>query len=71
MRADGGVLTYLRETSGERLLVALNLTATPRTTPLTGRVLLSTALDREGEQANGELRLRAHEGLIVDAGVRG
>jgi hypothetical protein len=31
-----------------------------------GRVLLSTALDREGEAVNGSVSLRADEGIIIE-----
>jgi hypothetical protein len=32
---------------------------------LRGHVVLSTALDREGEEMDGELPLRGNEGVIV------
>ena len=71
VRAGDGVLAYLREAAGERVLVALNLTAEPRTVDLAGRVRLSTWLDREGESASGrELHLRGEEGVALDLARR-
>jgi alpha-glucosidase len=55
---------YLR---GDDVLVALNLSDEPQVVPLdalAGRVRLSTHLDRDDE-VQGELRLRADEGVIV------
>ncbi|MGI8779007.1 MAG: alpha-amylase family glycosyl hydrolase [Solirubrobacteraceae bacterium] len=67
--AGAGVLVYLREGPGEQVLVALNLTSAPGTARLSGRVRLSTRLDREGERVVGELRLRADEGVVLEAGA--
>jgi alpha-glucosidase len=71
--AQGGLLAYLRETEGERLLVALNLGGDPLALALPdggpkGEVLLSTFCDREGEAVNGALALRANEGVVVALG---
>jgi alpha-glucosidase len=68
LATDGGVLAYRR--SGERrYLVALNFTHAPATYRLGdkegGRVVLSTFVDREGEQVDGQIRLRADEGLVI------
>ena len=71
LHATGGVLAYRRATPTERLLVALNLTGAPRTVPGCGRVLLSTALDREGERVTGDLPLRADEGVVLAQDARG
>jgi alpha-glucosidase len=61
------VLAYERSEGRERLLVALNFAAEPRSLRgVTGRLILSTHLHREGERVAGELRLRADEGVIVD-----
>jgi len=65
----GPVLTYLREHGGRRLLIALNLTSGPATVRLpagTGKVLLSTHLDRGGSAEGDALELRADEGVIVE-----
>ena len=70
VRAAEGVLAYLRESDGERAIVALNLTAEPRTVALSGRVRLSTRMDREREQTSGELRLRADEGVVLEPDER-
>ena len=61
---------YLREASGQRLLVALNFSAQERrlTLPGGGRgsVVLSTRLDREEPVPLWELVLRGDEGVIVE-----
>ena len=74
--AKGGLLAYIRGTSGERMLVALNLGNDPCTLPLEsfglqGRVLLSTHLDREDELISTTLALRANEGVIVALAASG
>lgn len=66
VEAGRHVLAYLRESPGEQLLVALNLTAQTQTADLSGHVRLTTRLDREGELVLGELRLRAGEGVVLD-----
>ncbi len=73
VRAGGDVLAYRRENGAQRFLVALNLGAEPRTLDLreigiTGRVALSTYLDRDGEHVAGSIRLRGDEGLIIEVG---
>ncbi|HET7463619.1 MAG TPA: alpha-amylase family glycosyl hydrolase [Longimicrobium sp.] len=72
VEASGSVLAYLRRSrAGESdFLVALNLGSSPQTLPLSpetegATVALSTHLDRAGERAAGELRLRADEGVIL------
>jgi alpha-glucosidase len=68
--APGNCYIYLRESEGERKLVALNFDAQPlkAVTGLkgSGRVLLSTHMDRAGETAVDILELRPFEGLIID-----
>jgi alpha-glucosidase len=62
-------LAFLRESGGRRLLVALNLGSEPRAIELpgpAGRVLLSTALDRDGEPVQGSIGLRGDEGVILE-----
>ena len=66
IRADDGILAYARMSGSQRMLVALNLTGTPRTVALSGRVRLSTQLDRQSESANGVLRLRSNEGAVLE-----
>jgi len=72
VEASGNVLAYLRRSrAGESdFLVALNLGASPQALPLPpdadgAAVALSTHLDRAGERAAGELRLRPDEGVIL------
>ncbi len=66
----GELLAYLREAAGRRLLIALNLSGHEQLfessrIDLTGTVLLSTHLDREGEHVRSSLVLRPNEGCIV------
>ena len=65
---QGDVLVYGR--GGSRLLVALNMSATPCRLNLQQargrRLLLSTYLDREGEMIAGALDLRGDEGVVLE-----
>jgi alpha-glucosidase len=68
--AQGDVLLYRRECEGGALLVVLNLGAAPVSIASSsigvGRaILLSTFLDRRGEEVQGALELRANEGVIL------
>ncbi|HEX8392378.1 MAG TPA: alpha-amylase family glycosyl hydrolase [Longimicrobium sp.] len=65
--AAGDVFAYTRTHGQDRLLVALNLGATPASVEIvgTGRLLLSTALDRADEDVQGRLELRGGEGVVV------
>jgi hypothetical protein len=71
VHAGDGVLAYAREAERERLPVALNLTARPRTIGLAGRLWLSTRLDREDERLSSELRLCGDEGVVLELDGRG
>jgi alpha-glucosidase len=67
---DGDVLAYERQNGSERILVLLNLGPEPHRMPLPesaarGRILLSTRLDREGEDVGPQVELRSDEGLII------
>ena len=70
LRASKGVLAYLRETPRQRLIVALNLTSVPRSMRCSGRVRLSTHLDRDDQRIGGELRLRPNEGIVLEISGR-
>jgi alpha-glucosidase len=65
--ASDDLLAYVREGEGRRFLVVLNMGAESRTFDgaSEGRVVLSTGLDREGEEVSGALELRGDEGMIV------
>jgi alpha-glucosidase len=67
--ATGDLLAYIREGGGRRFLVALNLGGQAATLAVgslgSGRITLSTHLDRAGEPVNGDLALRSDEGVIV------
>jgi alpha-glucosidase len=66
--AGPGLVAYCRRTD-RRFLVVVNLTHDAASYALRddgpGRVLLSTFLDREGERAADQVRLRADEGLLL------
>jgi alpha-glucosidase len=66
--ASDGVLAYMREAQGERLLILLNLGSQPASVPLpaAGRVLVSTNPARDGHQAGGWIALSAHEGAVIE-----
>jgi alpha-glucosidase len=70
MEAAEDVLCYTRELSGKKLQIALNLSGDPKTHPVSGRILLSTYMDREGP-AEGTLDLRANEGVIIELDAYG
>jgi alpha-glucosidase len=67
---SGDLLAYMRRISGEAFLIALNFGGEPyamsmRQLGLKGRVVLSTYLDRKDELLEGDVNLRADEGLIL------
>jgi alpha-glucosidase len=65
--APENVIAYQRVGDRDRLLIALNLGREPRELALSsGKLLLSTHLDRSDEPVSGRLTLRADEGVIVD-----
>ena len=68
--AQGDILLYRREGKGNGLVVALNFSGAPVSIASSsigfGRViLLSTFLDRQGEEVQGTLDLRGNEGVIL------
>jgi len=68
--AEGDLLLYRRGSNGSTALVALNLGDEPvslvsEAAGLTGEILLSTFLDRQGERVEGSLDLRGNEGVII------
>jgi alpha-glucosidase len=68
LAATDEVLLYERRLDDARVLVALNMTDRPQSVSIeTGprQNLLSTCLDRVGEEAGEEILLRAAEGLVV------
>ncbi len=70
LAADGDLLAYERSHAGRRLVVALNLGHGALEANVlgggSGRMLLSTALDRTDEAVTGRVRLRPDEGVIVE-----
>ena len=68
--AMGDVLAYARGAGANQCLVALNLGSTPQNLRVPAafrdaRVLLSTALDREGTVIGDSLALRGDEGVVA------
>jgi alpha-glucosidase len=66
---DDHVLAYSRQSGTERFLIVLNFTHEPRTFEhgdLRGRIVLTTALDRNREPVAEILRLRSDEGVVVE-----
>jgi alpha-glucosidase len=66
----GDLLAYLRRTTSERFLVALNLGEGPYALSLSslrmsGRIVLSTHLDRVDTTGDDTINVRANEGLII------
>ncbi len=63
--AKDGVLRYVRSHDGRRVQVVLNLTATEREVGVAaGTILAATTAGRAGT-VEGDVRLVAHEGLVV------
>ena len=63
---EGNILSYERRQGNDRLAIALNLGHEPAQVSFpSGRALLSTHLDRIGEDVDQGVALRADEGIIV------
>jgi alpha-glucosidase len=70
MQATDHTLTYVREAGDQQWLIALNFSPHQMTVDAPdfraqGRIMLSTALDREDERLSHHIRLRPHEGIIA------
>jgi alpha-glucosidase len=66
METQEAVLAYRRTYDDQSVLIALNFTGEPASLHVgAGEVLVSTELDREGENVPGPLELRGNEGVIV------
>jgi alpha-glucosidase len=68
--ADGDLLLYRRRSDEGAVVIALNLGAeavslASDAAGLSGEILLSTFLDRQGETIEGVLDLRSNEGVII------
>jgi Domain of unknown function (DUF3459) len=69
LAASEQVLAFERRSATRALAIALNLSDAPSAIAIagTGNVLLSTYLDHAGSDGAGDqLRLRPHEGCIVE-----
>ncbi len=69
--SDGDLLLYVRACGPERILVALNLGPEPArvsvgSTECTGKVLVSTSGEQDGETTGSSVRLDANEGFVVE-----
>ena len=76
LKASGDLLLFWRELRDERFLIALNIGPEPIAVSfpdkiLSGRVLLSSFLDREGEEVLASIALRGNEGLLMKMDVGG
>jgi alpha-glucosidase len=72
LAAEGDLLLYRRQGDGTSIVIALNLGAEPISigsdaAGLTGEILLSTFLDRQGEKIQDTLDLRGNEGVMIGA----
>ncbi len=65
--SDECVYAFVREDESARVLVLLNISEETRRVDLAeqGTILLSTELDRRGEQASGPVELRPAEGIVI------
>ena len=63
--SNGHVYAFTRTAEDEQVLVLLNFGGAPQTVAVSGQMLLSTGLDREGETAVDALHLRPYEGVVV------
>jgi alpha-glucosidase len=69
---EGNILSYERRQGKDRLAIVLNLGHEPAQVSLPpGRVLLSTHLDRVGEDVDQGASLRTDEGIIVRVSIEG
>ena len=70
IRADGDLLLFFREQGPERLLVALNFGTGAGVAKfpdeLAGTLLVSSHLDRQGEDVRGGIKLRPDEGVVIE-----
>jgi hypothetical protein len=68
--ADKDCFVYLRQAGGERKLIALNFVGEGRRVSVpnggTGRIALSTHMDRAETVSLADLKLRSFEGVIVE-----
>jgi alpha-glucosidase len=66
VRVSKNVVSYERFNTDTKIRVVLNLGHEPaKEAGVSGRVLLSTQLDRTGQMLSGDVSLRADEGIVV------
>jgi alpha-glucosidase len=69
LSCDDHVLSYSRHSGPEGFLIVLNFTGESRTfaqAGLRGRIILTTALDRDSETVAENLLLRPDEGVVIE-----
>ncbi len=71
----GDLLAFARESKDDRVLIALNLGNQPEAARfadghLTGKLVLSSHLDRDNEAIRGAIDLRPNEGVVITLGER-
>jgi alpha-glucosidase len=69
--SSGDLLLYVRTCGSERILVALNLGSEPArvsvgSTECTGRILVSTSGEHDGDTTGPSISLDANEGVVVE-----
>jgi alpha-glucosidase len=70
LKAQGDLLLFCRELGEERFLIALNMgpesiAVSSANNRILGRVVLSSFVDREGEEVRCGIDLRGNEGLLI------
>jgi alpha-glucosidase len=72
--ADDDLLLFSREHGSDRILVVLNFGKNSRVAKFpdaaTGKLMISSHLDREGEEVNGAIELRPDEGVVIEVAER-
>ena len=72
MHSAGDILAYTRRQNGNGFAILLNLGGEGQVVELdaanSGRIALSTHLDREGDEVSGRVSLRPNEGVVVRLG---
>lgn len=71
LKATGDLLLFIRGDNEDWILVALNFGGAPISMSfpsgsLSGRLLISSAGDRDNEQVIGSIDLRPHEGAVIE-----
>ena len=72
VHASGDILAYSRMHNGDGFAILLNLGGDQQVVELdpaeSGRIALSTHLDREDDEVSGRVNLRPDEGVVIRLG---